>query len=108
MSWFTNDWLVKDQNDRLTKHNDWLQERVETLTTQILEMKQQGFVHEPTILRAPSEPSLPEVVESAISRRAPSGSTLYGDLAEYAQVMLGNGVDQEHLADNILTGAEDA
>ena len=110
MSWF-NSYLVdllKDQNERLTKQNDWLQGRVETLTTQILEMKQQGFVHEPTVIREVDAPKLPDVVEHAIMQRARPGSTDYGDLAEYALVMMGNGVDQEHIADQILTGAEDA
>lgn len=108
MSWFNGSYLVdllKDQNQRLTGQNEWLQSRVETLTTQILEMKQQGFVHEPTIINKPLEDDLPDVVASAISA---AGPRLEPELTEWARAMLRAGVDEEHVADNLLKGGNDA
>jgi hypothetical protein len=112
MSWFNGSYLVellKDQNQRLTEQNVWLQTRVEVLTTQILEMKQQGFVHEPLAVQKPMTQGLPDVVEAAIMTKAKPGSALYGELVDYAQAIMHTGeVDQEHLADHIMKGANDA
>ena len=111
MSWFKDDvleGLLADQNERLKQQNAWLQSQVEDLQNKVLEMKQQGFVHEPTIVRDLPEQGLPDVVDSAISQRASPNSALWGDLSDYAEAMIRNGVDPEHVADNILTGGSDA
>jgi hypothetical protein len=107
MSWFKKDvleTLLADQNTRLTEQNRWLQSQVESLQAKILEMKQQGFAHEPTHIQQMPSQSLPDVVDSALLNRARPGSALYGELAEWAQTMLHAEVDPEHVADKILNG----
>ena len=109
MSWFKNDvleTLLADQNTRLTEQNKWLQSQVESLQAKILEMKQQGFAHEPTHIREMPTQSLPDAVDAALTNRARPGSQLYGELAEWAQSMLASKVDPEHVADRILNGGD--
>ena len=111
MSWFRNDYLaemLRDQNKRLAEQNGWLQAQVVRLTEQILEMKQQGFVHEPTFVPESMTPDLPDVVAAAIGSAAKPGSQLAGELTEWALAMLGNDVDPEHVADHLMRGASDA
>lgn len=103
MSWFKSvlPELLRDQNERLKAQNDWLQSQVESLQAKILEMKQQGFVHEPTVVQKSMTPDLPDVVAAAIEM---AGPRLAPDLTEWALSMLKNGVDPEHVADQLIKG----
>jgi len=98
--------LLKDQNERLKAETQWLQRRVETLTTQILAMKKEGFQWTPPIAALQQGPQIDERILAAIRSRAKEGSSLERELYEYAQSLLVMDGEVEDIVDQILAGAQ--
>lgn len=98
--------ILKDQNERLTKETEWLQRRVETLTTQILAMKKDGYQWTPPVEAQAQGQQMDERIMAAIRSRAKPGSTMERDLYDYAQGLLVMDGEVEDIVDHILAGAE--
>jgi len=98
--------ILKDQNERLRAETQWLQRRVEMLTTQIVEMKKDGFQWTPPLTAVERGPQMDERIMAAIRSRAGEGSPLERELYEYAQSLLVMDGEIEDIVDQILAGAE--
>lgn len=97
--------ILKDQNERLKAETAWLHQRVETLTTQVLAMKREGFTWTPPAEPQQRGPQMDDRIMAAIRSRAKEGSTLERELYEYAQSLLILNGEVEDIVDQILAGA---
>ena len=81
-----------------------LQDENKRLTAAILEMKREGFVHQPRPEPEPDRPVVPKEVLAAILEVADPHEALYGEMMSTAQLLIDAGNDPEEVADMIRTG----